>query len=129
MPSSSLTWLETIQRSASFSETVLAGVHSAEYTQNLLIRSAVERHPEIIGESLMRIRRVDETTAAMITDVPKIIGPRHRLAHGYDEQMDDAIVFRVARESVPLLAAEVATLIERASEERWFTSPLRPGDI
>jgi uncharacterized protein with HEPN domain len=75
------------------------------------MRQVVERNPEIIDEALFRLRKTDPVTAASITDVHQIIGLRNRLAHGYDQEIDDAIVWRAVQESLPVLRADAEMLL------------------
>jgi len=75
------------------------------------MRQAVERNLEIIGEALSRLRASDPDTAAGITHVHRIIGLRNRLAHGYDDEIEDALVWRAVQESLPALRAEVEGLL------------------
>jgi len=77
------------------------------------MRQAVERNLEIIGEALSRLRKVDPDTAAKISDMHRIIGLRNRLAHGYDDEIEDALVWRAIQESIPVLQADVERLLPR----------------
>ncbi len=58
-----------------------------------------------------RLRTADPDTAALITDLNQIIALRNRLAHGYDEEIDDALVWRAVQESLPVLWGEAETLL------------------
>ncbi len=82
-----------------------------EYVQNRLIRYAVERNLTIIGEAAIRLREVDPETAANITGIHQLIGLRNRLAHGYDDEVDDRIVWQSVQRSVPVLRDEAETLL------------------
>ena len=66
-----------------------------------MMRGAVERHVEIIGEAA---RRVSEATRKANPDIPwrLIIGQRNVLAHEYDEILDEAM-WAVATRRVPEL--------------------------
>ena len=48
-----------------------------DYRKDELLRSAVERQLEIVGEALSQLRRVDEATAAGISELPRIVGFRN----------------------------------------------------
>ncbi len=79
-------------------------VHGRSYTEylsNRMMRGAVERHVEIIGEAA---RRVSEATREANQDIPwrAIIGQRNVLAHEYDEILDEAM-WGVATRRVPEL--------------------------
>jgi uncharacterized protein with HEPN domain len=55
-----------------------------DYTTDLLLRSAVERQFQIIGEALSQLAKIDATPAARIPDLRRIVGFRNFLIHGYD---------------------------------------------
>jgi hypothetical protein len=54
-----------------------------DYGKDALLRLAVERQFEIIGEALSRALRVDPTLASAVTDSGRIIAFRNRLMQGY----------------------------------------------
>jgi len=87
-----------------------AEIDAEKYHASLLVRSAVERQFEIIGEALARIRRVDPTLFERIGDAEKIVGLRNIIAHGYDV-VDDAILWNAYVEKIPLLQSSVNTLL------------------
>jgi uncharacterized protein with HEPN domain len=66
-----------------------------DYKADAMLRSAVERQFEILGEALNRLSRVDPAAAARIADLPRIVAFRNVLVHGY-ATIDDAIVWEVA---------------------------------
>jgi uncharacterized protein with HEPN domain len=103
--------LEDIVRSCSYIEEDVAGATLETYLQNRQMRQAIERNLEIIGEALGRLRETDPDIAAKISDVHRIIGLRNRLAHGYDDEIDDALVWRAVVTSLPLLRSEVEQLL------------------
>lgn len=82
-----------------------------DYLDDPMLRSAVERQFEIIGESLNRLGRVDPETAGRIEDLPRIVAFRNVLIHGY-ATIDDAIVWEVATERLPGLVNLLSTLLD-----------------
>jgi len=80
-----------------------------DYEQSLLIRRAVERELEIIGEAMNRILRIDPEIA--IKNPRRIIDLRNRVIHGYDK-VDDRIIWSVITEHLPILKQEVELIIE-----------------
>jgi len=76
-----------------------------------IVRQAVERNLEIIGEGLIRLRRVDPATAHRIFHLNRIIGLRNRLAHGYDQEIDDELIWLTSQTSVPELRREIVRIL------------------
>ncbi len=103
--------LDDVVRSCQYIVEDTEGETLDTYINDRRLRQVVERNLEIIGEALGRLRAADPDTAARITDLYRIIGLRNRLAHGYDEEIDDALVWRAVQESLPVLRAEAATLL------------------
>jgi uncharacterized protein with HEPN domain len=79
------------------------GMSLDDYLADRRLRMSVERSFGIIGEILIRLGRIDPAVAVRITDYPKIIGLRNRIAHGYDVDVDNAIVWESVRVSGPSL--------------------------
>lgn len=80
-----------------------------EYQSDLLLRSAVERQIEVIGEAARRISRTRRESMHGI-QWSGIIAQRHILAHEYGEIKDD-LVWRVATVHVPALIAQLRPLV------------------
>ncbi len=91
----------------------VAGVGKPEFVGSALLRSAVERQVEIIGESLGRAAVADPELEQRIPDLRKIVGMRNRLIHGYDE-VDYNIVWDVIRTNVPDLRRQLEAVLESA---------------
>ena len=77
-------WLQDILEACELIQTATAGRGLADYERDRLLRSAVERNFEIIGEALNRIRQNDPALAGRIPENRAIIGFRNLLIHGYD---------------------------------------------
>jgi uncharacterized protein with HEPN domain len=87
-----------------------AGKSFADYERDELLRSAVERQLEIVGEALNRLRRVDPATAATIRDIDRIVGFRNIVIHGY-ATLDDRIVWGIVESYLPTLGTELDALL------------------
>lgn len=87
-----------------------AGLNFDQYRGDTMCRAAVERKFEIIGEACTRMRDRFPAIFLQMTNGVQIIGFRNRLIHGYDN-VDDAIVWDIVTQKLPLLSAEVETLI------------------
>jgi uncharacterized protein with HEPN domain len=86
-----------------------AGKQITDYTADPMLRSAVERQFEIVGEALNRLKRLDPETVARISDHQRIIGFRNVLAHGYDV-VSDNIVWDIVQNKLPDLRREIDKL-------------------
>lgn len=76
-----------------------------------MLRSAVERQFEIIGEALNRLARVDAGVAGRIDDLPRVVAFRNVLIHGY-ATIDDVIVWEVATERLAGLVELLGALLD-----------------
>ena len=106
----SIKHLSDILDAARFVVEITTGRTSAHYDQDRLLRNAVERNFEIIGEALNRLRREDAETVGRISDFDRIIAFRNVLAHGYDI-VNHEQVWKVIQQDVPRLLAEVQRLL------------------
>jgi uncharacterized protein with HEPN domain len=102
--------LEDIRDAAAFILEVTAPKSLDDYRNDRLLRQAVERNFEIIGEAVGRLAKLDPETAAKIGQHAEIISFRNLLIHGYD-LINDAQVWDVIRRNLPTLEAEVSTLL------------------
>jgi uncharacterized protein with HEPN domain len=116
MPLESLKLLEDIRQAASLITRFVEGKTLADYTADPLLRSAVERQFEIIGEALNRLGRLDPILAASIPHTPRIIAFRNILIHGYD-LVNHQVVWGVIETHLPLLSEQVEALLSEAEEE------------
>ncbi len=77
------------------------------YMSNKMLRPAVEREFEIIGEAMNRIDNLD--SAIEISSKKQIISMRNRVIHGYDK-IDDEIVWGTIVRHLPILKKEISEL-------------------
>lgn len=82
------------------------------YRTDDMLRSAVERQFEIIGEALSQLSRIDPDMAASISERGKIIAFRNILIHGY-AVIDDTVVWDILQTKLPILAREIDALLIR----------------
>jgi len=105
------TYLWDAQQAAAAIEAFVAGLDAKTYAETEIVRAAVERKFEIIGEALNRLAKQDPTFAARIPDLAKIVAFRNLLIHGYANVEHDR-VWQVARVDLPILAACVSALLD-----------------
>jgi uncharacterized protein with HEPN domain len=75
-----------------------------------MLRAAVERQFEIIGEALAQLASCDAAEAARISEHRRIIAFRNILIHGYAD-VDDRLVWDIVETRLPLLRREVDGLL------------------
>jgi uncharacterized protein with HEPN domain len=81
-----------------------------DYEGDLMLRSAVERQFEIIGEALNRLHRVDPGIAEQIPEYQRIIAFRNILIHGY-AAIQNHTVWGVVEGDLPALANRIEDLL------------------
>lgn len=86
------------------------GVSLDDYSRNLMLRSAVERQFEILGEALNRASELNPDIVTSLPDLPRIVGMRNRIIHGYDS-VDDEIVWDAIHHHVPALMSALPDII------------------
>lgn len=80
----------------------------AAYKRNLLLKRAIERNLEIVGEAMSRILKEDPEIA--ISNAKRIIGLRNQIIHGYDSVSDENI-WAILINHLPILKRETESLI------------------
>jgi uncharacterized protein with HEPN domain len=103
-------YLWDVQQAANAIEQFTAALDAAGYAQNALVRAAVERQFEIIGEALNQLSKVSPELARQVPNLREIIGFRNVLIHGY-AAVDDARFWQITETSLPNLRAAVSALL------------------
>ena len=85
--------------------------NTREYLADVLLRSAVERQFEIIGEAMNRAAQLDDTVESRGPELRRIVGLRNRIIHGYDS-VDDELVWSIVQDNLPSLRTSLAALRE-----------------
>jgi uncharacterized protein with HEPN domain len=78
------------------------------YEQNRMLRKAVERELEIIGEAINRLLK--SNPEIQITNARSIVDMRNRVIHAYDA-VNNTIVWAIVTNHIPKLKEEVIVLI------------------
>jgi uncharacterized protein with HEPN domain len=86
-----------------------AGRTFDDYVADDLLRAAVERQFEIIGEAFAGLRRNDPLLAERIPDLARIIAFRNVLIHAY-ATVDDRLVWDVVEQELSALRSAIAKL-------------------
>jgi uncharacterized protein with HEPN domain len=81
-----------------------------EYANDIILKRAIERDLEIIGEAMNRILK--ESPKIEIDNARRIIGLRNQIIHGYDTVSDENI-WGIIMIYLPKLQKEVDAFIER----------------
>ena len=83
-----------------------------EYAQSLLLRSAVERQLEILGEACGRLANSDSSLFDHVPQARLAIGLRNRIIHGYDA-IDDETVYLTVMQDLEPMAAQLQSWLDR----------------
>ncbi|MCL4550029.1 MAG: DUF86 domain-containing protein [Bacteroidetes bacterium] len=79
------------------------------YLSNKLLRRAVERELEIIGEAAGQLLKIDDNFP--IENARKIVDLRNWVIHGYDK-VDDVIIWGIISTQLPKLQSQVEKLLQ-----------------
>jgi uncharacterized protein with HEPN domain len=91
MPRRTLKTLEDVRDAVAYILEITAGESQDSYSANRMLRQAVGRNFEIIGEAIRRLRDHDPATVKLLSGYSRIISFRNLLIHGYD-LIDDTLV-------------------------------------
>ena len=91
----------------------VTGKDFAAYQDDELLRSAVERQFEILGEALNQLSRLDPAMAERIPELSRIVAFRNILIHGY-ASVDDRLVWGVVESRLDPLLDVIAALLSES---------------
>ncbi|MFL9830490.1 DUF86 domain-containing protein [Flavobacterium sp. ST-87] len=86
-----------------------------KYKKNLMLKRAIERNLEIIGEAVNRIITRDNLFTEKISNAKAIIGLRNQVIHAYDNISDENI-WSILTNHLPKLKGEVDALIKQGEK-------------
>jgi uncharacterized protein with HEPN domain len=89
---------------------------AADFRNDLLLQSAVERQFITIGEALQQALRIQPELANSISESRRIVNFRNVIVHGYAVVVPDT-VWGVVESDLPKLQEEVAKLLVDVVEE------------
>lgn len=103
-------YLYDIASAAKLALGFIASKTFADYSADPMLRSAVERQLEIVGEALAQLARTDPAAASQIGEHQRIIAFRNILIHGYSE-IDHRIVWNVLELKLPVVLRQASNLL------------------
>ena len=103
-------YLFDIRQACAFIKQFVSGKSLAQYISDPMLKAAVERKLEIIGEAVGQIAKLDPSIATRITAAKRIVGFRNLLIHNYWDVADD-LVWGIVETHLPVLDAEVDELL------------------
>jgi len=119
-------YLYDVSQASELLEQFAHGKSFAEYQTDAMLRSAVERQFEIIGEALRRLSQEDPATAAKISEHGRIIAFRNILIHGYARSRRPDRLGRLTDEaSHPPHTGQISAR-PRVSSDPWHGREIRP---
>lgn len=87
-----------------------------DYAADVMLRSAVERQFEIVGEALRKLLQEAPDIAARLPDLRRAIAMRNALIHGY-RQVDNETVWQTIESDLPALRQHVAALLAELGDQ------------
>lgn len=110
MPRDARAYLWDARRAADHIATFVQGRSRDDYLADAMLRAAVERQFEIIGEALNNLARAAPDLAGRIPETAGAVALRNILIHGY-ARVDNGIVWRTVHENLPALRERVKALL------------------
>jgi len=112
-----LAYLWDVREAAGRISEFVHGLQFEQFHSNTLVRSAVERQFEIVGEALSQLSKVEPSLASRVPDCRRIVAFRNVLIHGY-AVLDHQLVWRVIQENLPEGRRRVAAHRARPGKRR-----------
>lgn len=108
-----LVWLHDIYTEIVAVEDYFAtsgGKSFANFSSNRMLRKAVERSFEIIGEATRRV--LHEDAEVPIRNAKKVVAFRNKISHEYDK-LDDETLYSIVITYLPQLKEDVQAILEK----------------
>lgn len=94
----------------------VSGQDAARYVADELLRSAVERKFEIIGEALGQLAKRDAALSAQVPRLGQIVAFRNVLIHGY-AAVNHETVWNVIEDALPELVDALQRLLDEGASQ------------
>ena len=107
-------YLWDIQDAAAAVTEFLDGKSFADYQNDRMLRSAVERQLIIVGEAMAALSRQFPEITARITEHHQVIAFRNVLVHGYDD-LNHQNIWSIVENKLPILVMETRELLEASA--------------
>jgi uncharacterized protein with HEPN domain len=107
--------IEDVRDAAAFIDEVTGPLDRDGFVTQRVVRQAVERNFQIIGEAVRRLSASDPDTAARLGPVARIVAFRNVIVHGYDI-LDPEVVWSVIETDLPVLLESATALLREAEE-------------
>jgi uncharacterized protein with HEPN domain len=91
-----------------------AGTDYLSFLSNELLRAALERKFEILGEALNRAEQSDPELAERLPELRRIIGMRNKIIHGYDA-VDEEILWDAVQFNALTLIDQISAILGEAA--------------
>ena len=104
-------YLWDVRESAERINRFTSGRSFDDYLKDEMLRAAVERQFEIIGEALNQLSKREPDRAKRIPDLARVVAFRNILIHGY-ATVDDRLVWGVLESQLPALLQAVKSMLD-----------------
>jgi uncharacterized protein with HEPN domain len=110
MPRDLRAYLWDIEQAAGNIEIFTQGKQLSDYQRDAMLRAAVERCFERMGEALVQVQRLFPEVGSRIANTKQIIAFRNRLIHGYATVRDE-LVWEIVQTDLATLRQQAADLL------------------
>ncbi|MCP4641883.1 MAG: DUF86 domain-containing protein [bacterium] len=116
MPREARTLLHDIRTANGLLISFTRGKSFQDYQDDALLRAAVERQFQIIGEAVSQLAKHSPDLAGRITGARRIVAFRNILVHAY-AAVSDAVVWGLVEAGLPTLEKESSALLQEIEGE------------
>ena len=88
------------------------GLSFDAFVSDVLVRSAIERQLEILGEACQRMVQADADIRQRVPETRFAIGLRNKIIHGYD-RIENAVVYDTLMHDLPVLEDQLSQELAR----------------